>query len=118
MTTKRNELLATLNNEMRVDNVEHIDITKFNGTNGALQARIDEIRNARNTTRRRVLSNDKQISAVDIAKSLNINPKIARAKLRRAYARDVENALPQSLSNDNWVFAREHENVIKDLLTA
>lgn len=114
MTTKRQAALDELNALRAEAGLEPATMPK--GPIGVIREMIEQQRAANSGGRRRVLTNDKQISAVDIAKTIGVNPKIARAKLRRAYARDTEGALPVSLSNDNWVFSRDDEAAITELL--
>lgn len=56
------------------------------------------------------------VSAADIAREVGVNPKVARAKLRRMYAGKDAKALPK-VNGDAWLFAQgDHDRVI-ELLT-
>lgn len=72
MTTK-NELLAELN-ELRAKNGDD-EIAKFSKSKALLVAAIVEYRES--------IGDDGTMSVADLARELNMSPKIARAKLRR-----------------------------------
>lgn len=109
------QLIAHHNAIQRALNVDHVDVDAFNGTNGALRARIHNLTRATNGTTRREMSNSTQISIVDIARDMNIDAKRARAKLRRLYARD-DATLPKIISRENWIVSRDDEMKMRELL--
>jgi hypothetical protein len=111
------QLIAHYNNVQRALNNDHIDVVAFNGTNGALRARIHNLTRVSNGTTRREMSNATQISIVDIARDMNIDAKRARAKLRRMYSRDDNNELPKIISRENWIVSRDDEQKMRDLLS-
>lgn len=114
MKTTKSQLIAQYNEIAQSMNVATIET--FNGTMGALRAKIDALRTS-TTRRKRVLTNETHISLIDIARELSIDAKIARAKFRRIYATRDANDLPIT-RDENWVFSRDDIERVKTLLTS
>ena len=112
---KRAELVADYNELAKTLGKPEISAKTFNGTNGALTQALEDLR-ASTSPRRMAMTNETQIALVDIARSMNLNAKLARAKLRRMYGSDANNTLPPTLSEKNWIYAREHETRVRELL--
>jgi len=60
------------------------------------------------------MSNTKTVTLVEIAESMNKDPKAARAKFRRIYA-DGEKGLPKTIDNA-WQFSTKDVPAVKKLL--
>jgi hydroxymethylpyrimidine/phosphomethylpyrimidine kinase len=112
---KRVDLVAEYNELAKSLGKPEITTKSFNGTNGALTAAIEELR-ASMSPRRRAMTNADQIAVVDIAREMNLNAKLARAKLRRLYANAENVDLPPTLGERNWVYSREHLPRVRELL--
>lgn len=96
MTTK-NEMLAELNT-LRVSNGDEA-IAKFNGAKNALADAIVEYRES--------IGDDGTMSVADLARELNMSPKIARAKLRRRGI-FATNGNHVRFTRDDETFAKYH----------
>jgi hypothetical protein len=62
------------------------------------------------------VTSEQTISIADIARAMNVDQKVARAKLRRLYASQPANTLPKPVG-EGWTFAVSDESKLRNLLT-
>lgn len=59
----------------------------------------------------------KTISVADIARAQGIRPETARAKLRRMYAGEDRDDLPEPIVADQWLFAMKDRRKVERLIS-
>lgn len=104
-------LLVTYNE--LASNVDAPTIAKWNGTKAKLIERIDALRAS---TRRSRKSTDTVIALADIARDAGVNPKVARAKLRRLKAAKKLTIKPATKNDKDWVFNKDDADAVAELI--